>query len=295
MAAATPKIAIKNLPPSKFNLTYINKNPNVLFVIDTHKVPEKLKRGPAPPASHQPKLANQNNILDLNFHTFPTIATSQNQKKTFINREIARLLVEAGRPQYKHVVFPGNTIGRNLKTLYYKYLRKLLRPYESTVPLYQKKSKKKQGSLSSSDNSFGSFGSKSSKKSQQAITKKDQIRQAKKSKKIIKKSLKKAKENCRSCSKGEGLISQSLANARGPVARRQIKKLEKRISNCKKCIKHCYKVEKNLPNVLKNKNMYKSQYPITCYQDHQGKSKALRLKENLELQLQAQHRKIGTE
>ena len=285
-----PKKILKTLAFSKFNKTFMKKNPNVLFALDVsvkrinnkgHKVPfDFVKNGKT----------DLKNVLLLDLSKIKDDKDMEKNKKEL--KIIVKTLVEKSK-NFKHTVVPPNQIGFNLidnekAPKSFTFLRALMRPRENTIMMKETKDDKHKlsifkGKKSGSSLSLGDSkkGKSKSKKTQKKLKKKK-----KKSKKAIKKALKSKK--CSECKEFSQLLAYPLKEKNDPTVKKFLTTLEKGEKYCDGCIKKCKKISDNFPYLKNDKDLVKAQFPTICRKDHTGKNEATRVKTALHTKLLTQ-------
>lgn len=285
------------IPLNKYNKTYIKRFKKVLFVYDTEKKPGR------------DNYDSLNNTLKLDFTSIRNDNDMVNNKKK-IKEELDK--IEKEGKKYDKIGIPTHTLGLKLVNRApqtYKVISNKLIKKEATLSMEMKMAKNDNNE----DNGIGmgrgmglglglgmglGLGSSKAKNNKGKTKKKSKAEMKKldsKSRKRIKAPLKDSKKFCKVCNESMELLRQPIQESNSRNTQDYIKGLEGYIGACKKCISSCKNVGENMQNITKNKSIYQAQYPVLCRYDHEGKSKAERLRDDLKKTLIFQHRAINQE
>jgi hypothetical protein len=127
------------------------------------------------------------------------------------------------------------------------------------------------------------------------LTKKELKKIESKSRKAIQEDLPLAKAECSMCNEAFDLSKQSLHQDDNADSQNYISELEDAVKVCKDCMSTCKNISKNMVKIKskKRKEKFEARFPSMCKIDHQGKTKAMRIKESLDSTLISQIRLLG--
>lgn len=284
------------LAEEKFRKSYLKekKNKDVLFVYDIKNKPGKKDYD------------DLDNCLALDFSAI-TSDSKMSDNKEIIKKQLQILASEMKK--YKDVVIPDTQpIGIKLAKKApqsFKILVHKLKKYDITSSVETKKlqakgkkSKKKRGN--DNNNSvgdgygglFNTLGGK--KKSVENVkkkkTKKQKEKDDKKARKQITKDLKEAHGESEACLMAHNLTKRKLYTSRSSSSKNYVGDLEAGLASCKNAMGKCKEINKNMGKVLSEarKEKLEIKVPLPCRVDHEGKSKVMRIKDELESTLISQ-------
>lgn len=283
------------LAQEKFKKSYIKekKNKNVLFVYDIKNKPGKKDYD------------DLDNCLGLDFSDITSDENMSNNKE-IIKKQLQILASEI--KTYKDIVIPDTQhIGiklaqkapQSFKILVHKFKKYDISSSVETKKLRDKgkKSKTKRGYNNNSVGEgygglFNTLGSKklSVENTKKKKSKKQREKEDKQSRKQITKDLKEAHSESASCVMAHNLTKRKLYTSRSSSSKNYVGDLEAGLSSCKNAMGKCKEINKNMGKVLSEvrKEKLEIKVPKSCRVDHEGKSKVMRIKEELESTLISQ-------
>ena len=282
------------LAEEKFRKSYLKekKNQNVLFVYDKKNKPGKKD------------YEDLENCLGLDFSGI-TSDNKMSENKAIIKKQLDILASEIKK--YKDVVIPDTEpIGiklakqapQSFKILVHKLKKYDISSSVETKKLQDKSKKRKRSNKNNNsvDRGYGglfnTFGSK--KKSvvneKKKKTKKQKEKEDKQARKHINKDLKEAHSESNACLNAHNLTKRKLYTSRSSSSKNYVDDLEAGLASCKNAMGKCKEINKNMSKVLSEarKEKLEIKVPKSCRVDHEGKSKVMRIKDELESTLISQ-------
>lgn len=285
------------LAEEKFRKSYLKekKNKDVLFVYDKKNKPGKKDYD------------DLDNCLALDFSGI-TSDDKMSDNKDIIKKQLQILATEMKK--YKDVVVPDTEpIGiklakkapQSFKILVHKLKKYDISSSVETKKLLDKSKKSKKRKRSYNNNNsvdrgygglFNTFGAK--KKSvvneKKKKTKKQKDKEDKQARKQITNDLKEAHSESNACVNAHNLTKRKLYTSRSSSSKNYVDDLEAGLASCKNAMGKCKEINKNMGKVLSEtrKEKLEIKVPKSCRVDHEGKSKVMRIKDELESTLISQ-------